>query len=321
MYSADDEGMVQPFHVVHYGTRAQGGVGLIIMEATAVEPRGRITNRDLGIWSNSHIAGLKSIVDMVHGFGTKIALQLAHAGRKSETKGSKSISSWDTAFSDDYPTPKKMTHQDIREVIRAFGEGARRAAEAGFDMVEIHGAHGYLINQFISSAINQRQDEYGCHDGFGIMFVRDIIRAVKRQFSGHVALRISAEEYDQKGLHPRDYVTLLKALQQDDETRLDLLDVSSGGVTAVVPNIRFVPGYQIEFAHILKRELSIPVLTGGLLSDPKAIEQILASEKADLVWLGRELLRNPYWPLQASEQLESPMEKPPQYRRAEPYMK
>ena len=279
------------------------------------------SNLDLGIWSDHHIAGLKSIVDMVHGFGAKIALQLAHAGRKSEAKGSKSISSWDTAFSDDYPTPEKMTPQDIREVISAFGEGARRAAEAGFDMVEIHGAHGYLINQFISPAINQRQDEYGCHEGFGITFVQAIIRAVKRQFSGHVALRISAEEYDPQGLHPQDYVTLLKTLQQEDETRVDLLNVSSGGVTAVVPNIRFVPGYQIEFAHTLKQGLTIPVLAGGLLSDPVTIQQILTTGQADLVWLGRELLRNPYWPLQASEQLGSPMEKPPQYRRAEPYMK
>ena len=328
MYCAENDGIVRPFHLVHYGTRAQGGVGLIIMEATAVEPRGRITNRDLGIWSDTHVAGLKSIVDLVHSFGTKstkIALQLAHAGRKSETEdkgeGEIGISSWNTAFSDKYPTPEKMTTQHIQEVIHAFGEGARRAAEAGFDMVEIHGAHGYLINQFISPAINHRQDAYGCQAGFGIRFLQEIIRAVKGQFSGVVALRISAEEYDLQGLHPQDYLALLQQLQRDSETRVDLLDVSSGGVTAVVPNIQFVPGYQVAFAHTLKKGLSIPVLTGGLLSDPKAIEQILTQGKTDLVWLGRELLRNPYWTYQAAERLEIPLEKPVQYKRAEPYTK
>jgi len=319
MYSADRKGIVQPFHLVHYGTRAQGGVGLIIIEATAVEARGRISGNDLGIWNDDQIPGLKSLVDIVHGFGTKIAIQLAHAGRKA-TVG-QGISSWDLRFSDEYPTPIKMDESDIKHVVRAFGEGARRAQQIGFDMVEIHGAHGYLINQFISPLVNLREDNYGCKNGIGTKFLQEIIKSVKNNFKGPIGLRISAEEYSNEGLHPKNFLPLLSEIQQDRSTSVDLINVSSGGVIEGGFPSNVQPGYQISFAHEIKNGINIPILAGGMLRDSDMINGILKDNKADLIWLGRELLRNPYWPLKTSEYFKIEQKKPQQYKRAEPYFR
>ncbi len=319
MYSADGAGFVQPFHLVHYGTRAQGGVGLIIIEATAVEARGRISGNDLGIWNDDQIPGLKSLLDIVHGFGSKIAIQLAHAGRKA-TIG-QGISSWDLKFSDEYPTPIKMNDSDIDQVISAFGEGARRAQKIGFDMVEIHGAHGYLINQFISPLVNRREDSYGCKNGIGTKFLQEIIKSVKNNFKGPIGLRISAEEYSSDGLHPQNFLPMLSEIQQDHSTSVDLINVSSGGVIEKGFPSNVQPGYQIGFANEIKNGTKISILAGGMLRDPKMIDGILIDEKADLIWLGRELLRNPYWPLQALEHFKIEKDKPQQYKRAEPYFR
>ena len=319
MYSTDETGFVQPFHLVHYGTRAQGGVGLIIIEATAVEARGRISGNDLGIWNDDQIPGLKSIVDIVHNFGGKIAIQLAHAGRKAEV--GQGISSWSSGFSDKYPIPIKMDELDIDQVVRAFGEGARRAQQIGFDMVEIHGAHGYLINQFISPLVNLREDSYGCKNGIGVKFLQEIIKSVRNNFKGPIGLRISAEEYSNEGLHPKNFLPLLFELQQDHSTSVDLINVSSGGVTAKDFPSNPKPGYQIEFAHEIKNGINTPILAGGMLRDPDMIDGFLNEKKADLIWLGRELLRNPYWPLHALEHFKIEKEKPQQYKRAEPYFR
>ncbi|MHA1601625.1 MAG: oxidoreductase, partial [Promethearchaeota archaeon] len=286
MYSADEKGFPTNFHFIHYGNRALGGVGLIIMEATAVKPIGRISNHDLGIWSDEHVSGLKSIVDLVHEFGGHIGIQLAHAGRKTET--GKGVSSWDIAYSDKYPTPEKMTEKQIQAVIHAFGDGARRAQDAGFDMIEIHGAHGYLINQFLTPLINKRDDVYGCKDGFGIKFLQDIIRTVKENCNLPISLRISSEEFKENGLHPMDFIRLVEILQRDEKTRIDLLNVSSGGVFHTKPNIPIVPGYQTAFAQEIKQGIDVPVLSGGLLSGFDEVESILNENKADMVWLGRE---------------------------------
>jgi len=317
MYSADGKGIVQPFHLVHYGTRAQGGVGLIIMEATAVEARGRISGNDLGIWNDNQISGLKSLVNVVHGFGAKIGIQLAHAGRKA-TVG-QGISSWDLRFNNEYPTPIKVDESDIEHVVLAFGEGARRAQQIGFDIVEIHGAHGYLINQFISPLVNLREDTYGCKNGIGSKFLQKIIKSVKNNFNGPIGLRISAEEYSSEGLHPQNFLPLLFELQKEQTTSVDLINVSSGGVIEGGFPSTVQPGYQISFAHEIKNEINVPILAGGMLRDIDMIDRILKENKADLVWLGRELLRNPYWPLIASEYFKIEKKKPKQYKRAEPY--
>ncbi|WP_371805214.1 NADPH dehydrogenase NamA [Candidatus Lokiarchaeum ossiferum] len=317
MYSSDESGMVKPFHVVHYGTRAQGGVGLIILEATAVVPEGRISNADLGIWSDSHIEGLKSIVDIVHHFGAKIAIQLGHAGRKTGT--GKGFSSSSIAFNEKYPEPLEMTRAQIEDVTQAFKKAAERAQKAGFDLIEIHGAHGYLINQFLSPLVNKRSDTYGCNPRYNLSFLTAIIKAIKEVYVGPVALRISGDEYEPQGLHAEDHVEIIKSLNADPQTQVNLLDVSSGGVTAAVPEIAFVAGYQVPFAAIIRKQVDIPVITGGLITTPTEIETILEKKEADFVWLGRELLRNPYWVLKTAEVLNVDCVLPRQYKRAEPY--
>ncbi|MHA1764705.1 MAG: oxidoreductase [Promethearchaeota archaeon] len=317
MYSADEDGIIKPFHLVHYGTRAQGGVGLIIIEATAVEPRGRISKNDLGIWNDEQIPGLTSLVNIVHEFGAKIAIQLAHAGRKAGV--GTGISSWNIRFSNEYPIPIKMDESDINQVVQAFGEAAQRAQKIGFDMIEIHGAHGYLINQFLSPQVNKRKDSYGCEKGIGDKFLKEIIKSVKKNFKGPIGLRISAEEYTKEGLHPQDFIPLLIDLQQNIFTSLDLINISSGGVVAEGVPSNTEPGYQIDFAYEIKKKIQIPILAGGMLREPNMLNSIINDGKADLVWLGRELLRNPYWILQASDYLEEEQKKPVQYRRAEPY--
>ncbi|TFH30388.1 MAG: NADPH dehydrogenase [Promethearchaeota archaeon] len=317
MYSANPDGKVLPFHLVHYGTRAQGGVGLIIIEATAVEPRGKISNNDLGIWNDDQIAGLRNLVEIIHGFDAKVALQLAHAGRKSEV--GPAVSSSPLAFNSHYAQPISLSLDEIDQVIQAFGDGARRAHLAGFDMVEIHGAHGYLINQFLSPKINQRADEYGCKPRFGIKFLQRVITIVRKYFPNSVGLRVSAESYEPDGLHPTDYVEILRVLQSNPETRIDLLDVSSGGVTPSMPPEPLKAMYQVPFADWIKKHSDIPILTGGLITEAKQITEILLSKKADLIWLGRELLRNPYWVLKAANEGQAKMDFPIQYKRAEPY--
>ncbi|MHA1674773.1 MAG: oxidoreductase [Promethearchaeota archaeon] len=318
MYTAKNDGKVLPFHLVHYGTRAQGGVGLIIVEATAVEPRGRITDQDLGIWDDEQIEGLRNLVDIVHSFGAKVALQIAHAGRKSEV--GPTVSSSPLAFNSHYTQPIALSLDEIGQVTKAFGEGARRAHLAGFDIVEIHGAHGYLINQFLSPVINKRDDEYGCFPRFGIKFLQEVISTVKQNFPGPVALRVSAESYEPKGLHPKEYVEILKILQSNPETYIDLMDVSSGGVTPNMPPLPLKAMYQIPFAETIKKNSSIPVLSGGLITTFQQSNEILLSNKTDLVWLGRELLRNPYWVLKAANEWQVKMNFPVQYKRAEPYI-
>ena len=319
MYTAKNDGKVLPFHLVHYGTRAQGGVGLIIQEATAVEARGRISANDLGIWDDEHIEGLRQLVEIVHSFGGKIAVQLAHAGRKSEV--GPVISCTSEKFSEEYQSPVNLSTEEVSEVVEAFGNGARRASKVGFDAVEIHGAHGYLIHQFLSPLTNHRKDQYGCQEGMGAKFLIDVLRAVKDNFSRPVGLRISAESYLKNGLHPQNYVELLQQLQSKLDTSLDFLDVSSGGIVAEShPSIPVKPEYQINFAAQIKKVVSIPIIAGGLLTTPHQCEGILEAHKADLVWLGRELLRNPYWCLQAAETLNVIIDKPVQYKRAEPYL-
>lgn len=317
MYSSDDSGLVKPFHVVHYGARAQGGVGLIIVEATAVVPEGRISNADLGIWSDDHIEGLKSLVDIVHHFGAKIAIQLGHAGRKTGT--GKGFSASNIAFNKKYPEPFEMNHAQIQDAIDAFAKGSERAQKAGFDLIEIHGAHGYLINQFLSPLVNKRTDDFGCKPRFNLSFLTGIIRAIKEVYSGPVALRISGDEYEQQGLHPEDHVKIIKALNDNPQTQVDFVDVSSGGVTTAVPDIAFVAGYQVPFAAKIREQVGIPVLTGGLITTPTQMEAILDKGEADFVWLGRELLRNPYWSLKAAELQKIDCSPPSQYKRAEPY--
>lgn len=313
MVTSDDEGYAKDWHVIHYGSRAIGGTGLIILEATAVESRGRIKNGDLGIWNDSHIEGLAKIVETSKSLGAKVGIQLAHAGRKCEVKSEKIIAPSPLAFDSSYPTPAEMTEEDIRVVINTFKDGARRADEAGFDVIEIHGAHGYLINEFLSPLTNKREDKYGGNLENRTRFLKDIIREIKTVWPDNkpIILRVSAEEYVENGNHPEDLVDIINLVKDEG---IDIINVSSGGV--VPANIDAYPGYQIPFAEVIKEGTGLPVIAGGLITEPDMAEEILKNNRADFIFLGRELLRNPYWPLETANKLNEDIDWPLPYRRA-----
>ena len=313
MVAADEEGYAKDWHEIHYASRAIGGTGLIILEATAVESRGRIKEGDLGIWDDSHIEGLARIVQSSKALGAKVGIQLAHAGRKCEVKSEKIIAPSPIAFNDTYPTPEEMTIDDIKFVINAFKEGARRANEAGFDTIEIHGAHGYLINEFLSPLTNKRKDEYGGSIENRVRFLREITQEIKTVWPENrpIILRVSAEEYVEDGNHPEDLVEIINIVKDEG---IDIIDISSGGV--VPARIDVYPGYQIPFAETIKKGTNLPIIAGGLVTEPDMAEEILKNNRADFIFLGRELLRNPYWPLQAASKLNYDMEWPYSYSRA-----
>lgn len=313
MDSADSYGNSNDWHFIHYVTRAIGGTGLIILEATAVESRGRITDKDLGIWSDSHIDGLKKIVDSSHKYGAKVGIQLAHAGRKCEVLSENIIAPSSIAYNEKYQTPTEMEINDINEVIKSFTEATVRSKEAGFDVIELHGAHGYLIDQFLSPVTNKRTDEYGGSFENRARFLKEIIEEVRTVWpeSKPLIVRISAEEYLDTGNNPEDLAKLINTVK---EYGVDIVDVSSGGVAPA--KIKTYPGYQIKYAETIKNLTNLPVIGGGLVTNPEMAEEILQNNRSDLVYLGRELLRNPYWPLQASKQLQDDVKWPIQYERS-----
>lgn len=288
MYQAQN-GHVNAFHRAHYATRAMGQVGFIIVEATAVTPEGRITDNDLGIWSDEHIAGLKQLVVEVHHYGAKIGIQLQHAGRKSTSSSVPHLAPSALAFSDRYDTPNAMTQAEIDHVIAAFKAAAQRADQAGFDAIELHGAHGYLINEFMSPLANQRTDNYGgSFDNRG-RFLRELVEAIRPVWPADklFQIRVSAEEYHPDGNHPTDVIDLLRPVAD----AFDLIHVSSGGVANV--SMSPFPLYQVDFAKAIKAALHKPVIAVGLITTPEQVEAVL--QDLDLVALGRELLRHPYW--------------------------
>lgn len=310
MYSSHNEdGHLQNWHRTHYTSRAVGQVGLIIVEATAVTPQGRISPQDLGIWSDEHIDGFKELNTLMKEHGAKTGIQLAHAGRKAVLEG-EIIAPSAIAFNEKSKTPKEMTETDIKETVEAFKKGAERAAKAGFDVIEIHGAHGYLINEFLSPLSNKRTDEYGGTAENRYRLLREVIEAVKTVWEGPLFVRVSANDYHEEGLTPEDYVVFAKWMK---EQGVDLVDVSSG---AVVPaHIHVYPGYQVKFSETIKAEAEIPTGAVGLITTGIQAEEILQNDRADLVFLARELLRDPYWPRTAAKELGVTIEGPKQYER------
>jgi NADPH2 dehydrogenase len=287
MYSSNPDGFVGHFHLTHYTSRAYGGVALIIQEATAVETRGRISDGDLGIWSDQHVEGLKTLVESVQFGGAKMGIQLAHAGRKCKVDGEEVIGPSPIAFNQDYKSPKEMSKKDIKEVIKAYKEAARRSKEANYDLIEIHGAHGYLVNEFLSPLSNKRTDEYGGSLENRVRFLKEIITAIKKEWDGPLGVRLSAEEFAEGGNHIEDYQKIVDLIKDE----LDFVNVSSGGVVPVT-DYKPYPGYQISFASKIKQS-GITTIGGGLITTYEQINEILESNQADLVYLGRELLRNP----------------------------
>ncbi len=315
MYCATETGFVTDWHILHYATRAVGGVGLIIMEATAVSPEGRISSSDLGIWSDAHIPGLASIVDAVHKNGAKIGIQINHAGRKCEAKGMAIEAPSAIAYADESPEPKAMAIDDIKQTISEFRDAAARADKAGFDLIQIHSAHGYLLNEFLSPLTNRRQDEYGGSYENRVRILDEVLTAVRSVWPEQkpVEVRITAEDYDENGNHAEDLAVMLNLIKHKG---IDSVNVSTGGVISVVPDA--FPGYQLPQAKLIRTLTGLPVTAGGLLSDPVHINSILAEGSADMIYLGRELLRNPYWVLNASRTLDYDLEWPEQYKRANP---
>lgn len=310
MYSCPNEdGKVENWHRIHYTSRAVGQVGLIILEATAVTPQGRISPQDLGIWSDEHIEGLKELTDLIKEHGTTTGIQLAHAGRKATVEG-EILAPSALAFDETMKTPKEMTKQEIHETIEAFKRGAERAKEAGFEVIEIHGAHGYLINEFLSPLTNKRTDEYSGSPENRYRFLRETIEAIQSVWDGPLFVRISASDYHEEGMKVEDYVQIGQWMK---EQGIDLIDVSSG---AVVPaKIHTYPGYQVPFAEKIKREAAIPTGAVGLITSSLHAEEILQNGRADLIFLARELLRDPFWPRTAAKELRVNIESPEQYER------
>ena len=326
-YSSVD-GFATDWHLVHLGGFATGGAALVICEATAVVPEGRISPHDLGIWKDEHVPMLRRINDFVRAQGAVPAIQLAHAGRKASTKRpwegqgavSPSDGGWqvvgpdDVAYSTTYPQPRAMTEADIATVVQAFADAARRALAAGFVVAEVHAAHGYLLHQFLSPLANSRTDDWGGSLENRMRLTLDVTRAVRAVWPDNlpVIVRLSATDWAEGGWNVDDSVTLSREL---GALGADCIDVSSGGLTSL-QQIDVKPLYQVPFARRIRAEASVPTAAVGLITEPHEAEQIVRDGDADLVLLARELLRNPRWPLEAAHVLGVDGPWPDQYLRA-----
>ncbi|MDT0321333.1 NADH:flavin oxidoreductase/NADH oxidase [Streptomyces millisiae] len=333
-YSADtsgpDTGAVNDWHLTHYGSRAVGGAGLILVEATAVSPEGRISPADLGLWNDRQAEGLRGIASFVGGQGSTAGIQLAHAGRKASTDrpwrgggalgpeagGWRPVGPSPVPFDEGSPVPAELTVEQIAEVTAQFAAAARRALDAGFQVAEIHGAHGYLIGEFLSPHSNRRTDAYGGDFAGRTRFALEVVDAVRAVWPERLPLffRISATDWlAENGWTADDTVRFAADLRAHG---VDVLDVSTGGNA---PNVRIPtgPGYQVPFAARVRAETGLPTAAVGLITEPAQAAAILENGEADAVFLGRQLLREPYWPRRAARELGAELgHRPAQYHRA-----
>lgn len=310
MHSAKDEdGTATEWHKLHYGIRAVGQAGLIMLESTSVHPHGRVSFTDLGIWDDKHIEGLRSIVNTVHENGSKIAIQLCHSGRKAV--GDSVIGPSPIAHNKEKKTPKEMSIADIKAVVEYFKIAALRCKEAGFDLIELHGAHGYLISSFLSPLSNKRTDQYGGSRENRYRFLREVIEAINTVWRNPLFVRLSVNEYHPAGNSIEDFIYFSQQLKSQG---VDLVDCSSGGV--VLAEIDSYPGYQVPLTEKIKKEADIATGAVGLITNALLAEEILKNNRADLIFIGRELLRDPFWPLTAAHQLGEFIQPPFQYDRA-----
>ncbi|QKV91490.1 NADH:flavin oxidoreductase/NADH oxidase [Streptomyces sp. NA02950] len=324
--SGEGAGVPNDWHFAHYGARATGGTGLILVEATAVSPEGRISPADLGIWNDRQVEAFRRITGFLKRHGTVPGIQLAHAGRKASTdapwrggaplgpeeRGWQPLGPSPIAFDDPYPVPDELTEERIGEVVEQFAAAARRALAAGFEVAEIHGAHGYLIGEFLSPHSNHRTDRYGGSLENRVRFALEVVDAVRAVWPEELPLffRVSATDWlERDGWTPDDTVTLAALLK---EHGVDLLDVSSGGNAAGV-RIPVEPGYQVPFAARVRRETGLPVGAVGLITETGQAEKIVANGEADAVLIGRELLRNPSFARHAARELGARVHAPEPY--------
>jgi 2,4-dienoyl-CoA reductase-like NADH-dependent reductase (Old Yellow Enzyme family) len=329
-YSSED-GFASDWHLVHLGSRAVGGAGLVFTEATAVSPEARISPQDLGLWKDEHIAPLARITAFLHSQGSHAGIQLAHAGRKASTfrpgdgegRIAPEAGGWSNVlapspipFSATYPQPQELDAAGLAGVRDAFRAAAQRAARAGFDVIEIHAAHGYLLHEFLSPLSNQRSDNYGGSFDNRVRLLLETVAAVREAWPQPRPLfvRISATDYTDGGWDLPQSIRLAALLRGRG---VDLIDVSSGGNVATA-HIPVGPAYQVPFAEAIRRETGILTGAVGMITDPAQAASILRTGQADLVFLAREFLRDPYWPLHASAALDIPASWPVQYLRAAP---
>ncbi|MEV4810473.1 NADH:flavin oxidoreductase/NADH oxidase [Micromonospora avicenniae] len=328
-YTAGPDGLPTDWHLVHLGARAVGGVGLVISEASAVLPEGRISPQDTGIWSGAHVDAWRPITAFLTARRAVPAMQLAHAGFKASTYrpwaperggvpdaegGWTPVSPGTAPFAPNYRTPTELDTAGIAGVVEAFAAGATRAVDAGFAAVEIHAAHGYLLHEFLSPLTNRRTDEYGGDRAGRMRLTLEVARAVRAAVGADVPVltRISSTDWVAGGWTVDDSVALAAELAA---AGVDLIDTSSGGVSPA-QQIPLGPGYQVPAAARIRREAGVPTGAVGLIVEPEHAEQIVADGEADLVLLGRELLREPYWPLRAAAKLGVTPTWPSQYLRA-----
>jgi 2,4-dienoyl-CoA reductase-like NADH-dependent reductase (Old Yellow Enzyme family) len=328
-YSSND-GFANDWHLIHLGSRAAGGAGAVIMEATAVEARGRISPEDQGIWKDAHIEFLARIASFVREQGAVAGIQLAHAGRKASTRRPweaaqghtvpEAEGGWQPAapsplpFYPDDAAPHQLTKDEIRCLVEAFAAATRRALRAGFNLVEIHAAHGYLIHEFLSPLSNRRSDEYGGGFDNRTRLALEVVAAVRAVWPESLPLwlRISATDWAEGGWTLDESVELAKRARA---LGVDLIDCSSGALT-LDQKIQLGPGYQIPFAARIRREAEIATGAVGMITTPEQADEIVAEGQADVVLLAREFLRDPYFPLRAAKQLGAKLPPPPQYARA-----
>jgi 2,4-dienoyl-CoA reductase-like NADH-dependent reductase (Old Yellow Enzyme family) len=326
-YSADN-GVAGPWHMVHYGSRAVGGAGLVMFEATAISPEGRISPNDLGLWNDEQAEALIPIVEFIKVHGAVPGIQLAHAGRKASTAlpwlGGKALNpvagGWEPVapsslpFSPEHLTPHELTAKEITDTIDAFAKAAQRALDAGFEVVEVHMAHGYLLHEFLSPLSNQRSDTFGGSLENRMRLPMLVTQAVREVWPGHLPIfvRISATDWVENGWDLQQSIQLSRKLKN---IGVDLVDCSSGGLLPLV-DIPVEPGFQVPFATAIRNEADIATGAVGLITEPEQAEQIIKSDQADVVLLARQLLRDPYWPLHAAKTLQADVHWPHQYLRA-----
>jgi 2,4-dienoyl-CoA reductase-like NADH-dependent reductase (Old Yellow Enzyme family) len=330
-YSSED-GFANDWHLVHLGSRAVGGAGLIFTEAAAVAAEGRISPQDLGIWKDEHIAPLARITNFLHAQGAHAGIQLAHAGRKASTQvpwlGDGAVApeagGWSQVvapsalkFSPNYPQPQELDRAGIARIRTQFREAAERANRAGFDVIEIHSAHGYLLHEFLSPLSNQRSDEYGGSFENRVRLLLEVAAEIRQVWSREHPLfvRISATDWTEDGWDLEQSIRLAALLK---DAGVDLIDASSGGNVAGA-QIPVGPGYQTPFAEAIRRETGILTGAVGMITEPAQAAHIVRTGQADLVLIAREFLRDPYWPLHAAADLGAPASWPSQYLRAAPH--
>lgn len=311
MHSAAEDGFVTDWHRVHYGARALGQVGLIFPETLAVNKDARIAAGDLGIWSDEHVEGLRGLVDLLHSFGAKVGAQIGHAGRNADLPGVGVVAPSAIPFADDSPVPRALATEEIPALVKSFGAAARRALEAGFDVLEIHAAHGYLLSTFLSPLSNIRDDEYGGDAKRRYRILGEIIDEIKQVWGDRpLFVRISSSDYAEGGNTPESFLEYGRWMK---EQGVDLIDCSSGGIKML--KVQSYPGYQVPAAELLRKELGIATGAVGLIQDGRQAEEILQNGRADLVFVGRQMLRDPFWVRSAADELKVPIDTPAPYTR------